>query len=92
MTDLPPRPPKALAVTLKYKAAQEHMLRRVGQAMVLHWEELPPELQDVLIDQAVMVDDREPTSQNALETFIRTVKSVALPMNGGASNGNGHGK
>ncbi len=73
-----PRPPKAFAVTLKVKESQEHLLRRLGQALVLHWEELPDGLQDALIDQAVMVTDREPTSQSEIETFVRSVKSVAV--------------
>jgi hypothetical protein len=55
-----PRPPQAMAVTLKVKDAQEHLLRRLGQALVLQWEELPHGLQDVLIDQAVLVVDRDP--------------------------------
>jgi len=73
-----PRPPQALAVTLKVKDAQEHLLRRLGQAVVLQWEELPHGLQDVLIDQAVLVADREPASQGEIETFIRAVRSVPL--------------
>ncbi len=73
-----PRPPAAFAVTLKIKENQEHLLRRLGQALVLQWEELPDGLQDVLIDQATMVTDREPASQSDVEMFIRTVKSVAV--------------
>ena len=73
-----PRPPQAMAVTLKVKDAQEHLLRRLGQAVVLQWEELPHGLQDVLIDQAVLVADREPASQSEVETFIRGVRSVPL--------------
>jgi hypothetical protein len=77
-----PRPPKAMAVTLKYKEADEHLLRRLGQALVLQWDELPDELQDVLIDQASAVLDREvdaPHDASRLETFIRSSRSVALP-------------
>jgi len=74
-----PRPPQATAVTLKVKDAQEHLLRRLGQAVVLQWEELPHALQDVLIDQAVLVADREAASQSEIETFIRGVKSGPLP-------------
>jgi hypothetical protein len=76
-----PRPPKAMAVTLKYKDADEHLLRRLGQAVVLQWDELPGDLQDVLIDQAAGVLDRDeaPHEATRIETFIRTVKSVALP-------------
>ena len=74
-----PRPAKAMALTLKVKDSQERVLRRLGQAVVLQWEELPHGLQDVLIDQAVLVADREPASQSEVETFIRNVKSGPLP-------------
>lgn len=75
-----PRPPQPMTLTLKAKPSQEHLLRRLGQALVLQWEELPDGLQDVLIDQAVLVDDREPTTQGEVETFIRSVKSTTFPL------------
>lgn len=76
-----PRPPKAMALTLKYKDTQEHLLRRLGQAVVLQWDELPDALQDVLIDQAAGVMDRDdgPHAPSDIETFIRSVKSTNLP-------------
>ena len=77
MTDAP-RPPQAVRLTLKVKESQEHLLRRLGQAMVLHWEDMPSELQDALIDQAVLVVDREPATQGEVETFIRSTRSVAI--------------
>lgn len=72
-----PRPPRAMAITLKYKESDEHLLRRLGQALVLHWDELPNELQDVLIDQATLVHDREEAPHDAVhvENFVRSVKS-----------------
>lgn len=75
-----PRPPKAMALTLKYKDADEHLLRRLGQALVLQWDELPDDLQDVLIDQAAGVDDREdaPHAAAEIESFIRNVKTKAV--------------
>ena len=48
MSERPPRPPMAMALTLKYAEADEHLLRRLGQALVLQWDELPDQLQDVL--------------------------------------------
>lgn len=76
-----PRPPKVMALTLKYKDAQEHLLRRLGQAVVLHWDELPDALQDLLIDQAVVVQDRDGGRHEPadIETFIRSVRTAALP-------------
>lgn len=77
---LTPRKPVPMALTLKYKDAQEHLLRRLGQAVVLHWDELPDDMQDVLIDQAAAVDDRDDAAHEAgdIETFIRTVKTTAV--------------
>ena len=71
-----------MALTLKLKNGQEHLLRRLGQALVLQWEEIAPELQDVLIDQALIVEDREPATQSEVETFVRTVRSVSVAGGG----------
>jgi len=75
-----PRPPKVMALTLKYKAEQEHLLRRLGQAVVLHWDELPDNLQDLLIDQAATVlDPVEGAHESAdIEGFIRSVKTAQI--------------
>lgn len=74
------RPPAAKGLTLKYKDADEHLLRRLGQALVLQWDELTDELQDVLIDQAALVDDRDEAAHGAdeIERFIRGVKTKAV--------------
>ena len=70
----------AMKMTLKYKEADEHLLRRLGQALVLQWDELPDGLQDVLIDQASLVEDRDETAHGAdeIETFIRGVKTKSV--------------
>lgn len=73
-----PRPPMALALTLKYKESDEHLLRRLGQALVLQWDELPDNLQDVLIDQAAGVEDRDEATASDIESFIRNVKTKAV--------------
>lgn len=75
-----PRPPQAMALTLKYQDSDEHLLRRLGQALVLQWDELPDNLQDVLIDQAAGVADREEAPHDAsdIERFIRGVKTKAV--------------
>ena len=75
-----PRPPAARGLTLKYMDSDEHLLRRLGQALVLQWDELPDELQDVLIDQAGMVEDREDAAHDEaeFERFIRGVKTKAV--------------
>ncbi|GAM98088.1 hypothetical protein U91I_01718 [alpha proteobacterium U9-1i] len=78
--NLPPQPPQVLGKTLKYKEAQEHLLRRLGVAMVMQWDALPDELQDLIIDQAAVVEDREdaPHDVGDIENFIRAAKIVAL--------------
>ena len=82
-----PRPPKAMALTLKYKDEQEHLLRRLGQALVLQWDELPDGLQDILIDQASLVEDRDEAAHGAaeIEGFIRGVKTKAVSAGGVAA-------
>jgi hypothetical protein len=72
--------PTPLAKTLRYAEASEHLLRRLGSALVLHWDVLPDDLQDLLIDQAAQVEDREaaPHAIEDIEKFVRTVKSAAF--------------
>jgi len=81
MTDFnAPRPPRVMALTLKYRENQEHLLRRLGQAIVLQWDELPDAMQDLLIDQAAVVEDHSDGAHepNDFETFIRSVRTTAL--------------
>lgn len=62
--------------TLKYKPTQEHFLRRLSSGLLIHWDSLPGDLQDLIIDQAAAVDDRctETPTPLDIENFIRTVK------------------
>jgi hypothetical protein len=63
--------------SLQYKAGQEHLLRRIGAALIIHWDDLPDLLQDLVIDQALLMEDREPVqpAREDIETFIRSVKA-----------------
>ncbi|MBC7769103.1 MAG: hypothetical protein H7124_09985 [Phycisphaerales bacterium] len=76
----PPQPPHVVAKTLKYNEAQEHLLRRLGSALVLQWDELPDALQDLIIDQAAAVEDRDEAAHDStvIEAFIRNAKVIAL--------------
>lgn len=76
----PPQKARVVAKTLKYREHQEHLLRRIANAVVLHWDELSDDLQDLIIDQAAAVEDRDPASHSAsdIEDFVRTVKVTAL--------------
>ncbi|MGQ0531923.1 MAG: hypothetical protein ACT4OF_04420 [Caulobacteraceae bacterium] len=74
----PDRPPQVEQKTLRLKDGQEHLLRRLGQALVLQWDSLPDELQDRLIDQAVVVEDRDVATTAEIEAFVRDAKVVAI--------------
>ena len=77
-TEAPERPPQVVQKTVKYGPAQEHLLRRLGGALVLQWDALPDELQDLIIDQAAAVEDRDAAETSEIESFIRHAKVVAL--------------
>lgn len=74
------RAPRAESKTLRCRAEQEHVLRRLGQALVVQWDALPDDLQDLLIDQAALVEDREdaPHATADIESFIRGAKVVQI--------------
>lgn len=74
---LPPRP---LPLTVKFRAGDEHLLRRLGSAIILQWDALSDDLQDLIIDQAVTVEDRDggPPTRGDIENFLRTVKTIAV--------------
>lgn len=73
-----PQEPQVEFKTVKYSPAQEHLLRRLGGALVVQWDALPDDLQDLLIDQAAVVQDREAAPQGEIESFIRSVKVAAI--------------
>jgi hypothetical protein len=74
------RAPQAEAKTVRYKTEQEHLVRRLGEALVVQWDALPDDLQDLLIDQAALVEDREdaPHATADIESFIRSAKVVQI--------------
>ena len=76
----PPEAPSPQLKSLKYGEGDEHLLRRLGGALVLQWDALSDELQDLIVDQAAIVDDREeaPHAAGDIENFIRAAKTVAL--------------
>lgn len=85
---VPVRAPQVELKTLRYRESDEHLLRRLAGALVLHWDELSDEMQDLIIDQAAAVDDRDPAAHEPsdIERFVRSVKtvSVAKPPRKGA--------
>lgn len=74
------RPPRAESRTVRYRPEQEHLVRRLGEALVVHWDALADDMQDLLIDQAALVEDREdaPHATADIESFIRSAKVVQI--------------
>ena len=74
------RAPRAETKTVRYRPEEEHVLRRLGEALVVQWDVLPDDLQDLLIDQAALVEDREdaPHATADIESFIRSAKVVPI--------------
>lgn len=71
---------QVLSKTLRYREDQEHLLRRIASGLVLHWDEMSDELQDLIIDQAAVVQDRDPGSHSSqdIANFVRNVKVAAV--------------
>lgn len=76
----PAQPPQVVQKTVKYREDQEHLLRRLGGALVLQWDALSDDLQDIIIDQAAIVDDRDDAAHESgdIENFIRGARVTAL--------------
>lgn len=72
--------PAVIQKSLKYREKDEHLVRRLGAALVLQWDQLSDAMQDLIIDQAAAVDDRDPAPHEAsdIEGFVRNVKTVAV--------------
>ena len=82
------RAPQAESKTVRYRPEQEHVLRRLGEALVVQWDALPDDLQDLLIDQAALVEDRDEDAPHAttdIESFIRSAKVVQIAKGAAAA-------
>lgn len=58
----------------KYPSEDEPFIRRLGSALLLHWNELPEELRAKLIAEAATVWDREfhiPQIARKLDAFVK---------------------
>jgi hypothetical protein len=44
--------------TIKCDHSEEHFLRRLGGAVVVHWDNLPEDLKTTLVKQAAVMVDR----------------------------------
>lgn len=48
-----------VARVIPYSEDQEHILRRLGGAVVIHWESLPDAMRTLLLRQATLMYDRD---------------------------------
>jgi hypothetical protein len=58
--------------------SDEHIVRRLGKAIVVQWDSLPADVQDRLLKQAVLMYDRERTLQlrQKIKAFIQKWKTI----------------
>ena len=49
---------KVLPRSIECTEAEEHVLRRLGKAVLALWSDLPPEARNALFEQAMLVGDR----------------------------------
>ena len=45
--------------SIRHEPGEEHILRRLGGAVIVHWAGLPEAMRDVLVNQASAMSDRE---------------------------------
>jgi hypothetical protein len=70
--------PSIRAKQIEYGADEEHILRRLGGALVVQWDALSPDLRDRLIEQALFMGDRDWTAhqlREQIEAFISRHKA-----------------
>ena len=60
---------------------EEHILERLGRAVVAQWDELPEALQDRILKEAVRRDDRgrAATTERQIVAFIAACQSGVVP-------------
>jgi hypothetical protein len=65
--------PHIVAHVIPYSEDQEHILRRLGGAVVAQWGALPTEVQDLILMQAPLIYDRDECSQvyQDIDAFIQ---------------------
>jgi hypothetical protein len=70
-------PPTVKGRTLDYDQDEEHILRRLGAALVVQWDGLSEIQREILLAQAVMMTDRVQTVQlrEQIKIFINKHKA-----------------
>lgn len=68
--------PPIVGARIKHNDGEEHILRRIASAVIYQWEEMPPNVQDMIIEQAPFMLDRHETVQleQQIKKFIEDHK------------------
>lgn len=77
---IPTQSPDRQSSGFKYPSEDEVYVRRLGSALLVHWEELPEEMRQKILLEAAQVWDREyhiPQIARKLDTFVRRVQASA---------------
>jgi hypothetical protein len=58
--------------------SDEHIVRRVGKAVIVLWDQLPRETQDKIVKQAVLMHDRDRALQlrHKITAFVQLWKTT----------------
>jgi hypothetical protein len=66
------------ARVLECADGDEHIVRRLGKAVVVQWDSLPTAIQDQLLKQAVLMHDKQRTLQlrQKIKAFIEKWKTI----------------
>jgi hypothetical protein len=61
---------------IKYTTEEEHILRKIGGAIIVLWETLDPNLQEIIVQQAADMSDRDVIVQGdfQIREFIKAHK------------------
>jgi hypothetical protein len=72
--------PRARGESIHYEEGEEHFLRRLGGAVIVHWDSIPADLQDLLIEQAADMADSHMMVQGSFQIgqFIKAHKGGDL--------------
>jgi hypothetical protein len=67
---------EAEAQRIDYEPGEEHILRRLGGAVVVLWDNLPGDSRNMILSQAMLMLDRDPAVQlgEQIEAFIEKYK------------------
>ena len=68
--------PDIIGAGINYNDGEEHILRRIASAIIYQWDELPKDVQDLIVKQSPLMLDRHETVQldQQIRIFIEAHK------------------